>query len=59
MIKVLKYDYFYVTLKITPLLASKVSLFYDKFIDATYVDPVCFIFTGFIHVENEGYSKMI
>ena len=29
MIKVLKYDYFYVTLKIAPLLASKVSLFYD------------------------------
>ena len=28
-IKVLKYDYFHVTLKITPLLASKVALLYD------------------------------
>ena len=45
-------------LKITPLLASKVALLYDtSFIDTTYVDPVCFICIGFIHVENEDYPK--
>ena len=57
--KVLKYDCFLVTLKITALLASKFTLFYNKFIDTTYVDPACFVFIGFIHVENEGHSKMM
>ena len=52
-VNVLKYGCFHVTFKITPLLVST-SLFKHKFIDTTYTDLVCFIFIGFIHVENES-----
>ena len=60
MIKVLKYDYFLVAFKITLLLASKVAPYYEtSSLIQHYADLVCFIFIRFIHVKNEGYSKIM
>ena len=53
MTKVLKYDCFHVTLKITSLLARKVALFYDTSLLIQHMSML------FIHVENEGYPKMM
>ena len=54
----IKYDCFYTALKITPLLASKVAVFYGTSLLIQH-RLILSVFIGFIHVESEGYSKMM
>ena len=51
MIQVLKHDCSLVTLKIIPLMASKIALFYDT---SLLIQHILILFIRFIHVVNEG-----
>ena len=59
MLKVLKYDCFHVTLKISYLLASKVALFCGKSLLIQHIMILTVLFLLESFVENKGYLKMV